>query len=141
MKASLQSQHSSSILIYRIANIITNLFQTSYKLIQIVFNTTSYIACPSSQRKENKHATTHVAKVDTVLSPKLGVTQEGHCQPGTDSTPRTSHMEQKLAMHNYPGGSRRSYLKNSLARLSMLILSKAYPGLGYTLPITKLMKA
>jgi hypothetical protein len=31
--------------------------------------------------------TTHVAKVDTVLSPKLGVTQEGHCQPGTGPTP------------------------------------------------------
>jgi hypothetical protein len=31
--------------------------------------------------------------------------------------------------------------KNSLARLSILILSKAYPILGYTLPITKLMKA
>jgi hypothetical protein len=79
-------------------------------------------------------------KVDTALSPKPGVTLEGHCQPGTDLTPRTSHTEQKLAMQYYPGGSRRSYLKNSLARLSMLILSKPYLGLGYTLPITRLMK-
>jgi hypothetical protein len=30
--------------------------------------------------------------------------------------------------------------ENLVTRLSMLILSKAYPGLGYTLPITKLMK-
>jgi hypothetical protein len=65
-----------------------------------------------------------------MLSPRSGVTQEGHCQPGTDPTPRTSHTEQKLAMQNYPWGSRRSYLKNLLARLSMLIFSKAYPELG-----------
>jgi hypothetical protein len=95
---------------------------------------TSYSACPSSQWKEYKHATTHVTKVDTVLSPKLGVTQEGHCQPGTDPTPRTSQMEQKLAMQNYPWGSRRSYLKDRLARLSILVLSKAYPGLGILSP-------
>jgi hypothetical protein len=60
-----------------------------------MFNTTSYTACPSSQQKEHKHATTHVAKVDTVLSPKLGVTQEGHCQPGMDPTAQTSQTEQK----------------------------------------------
>jgi hypothetical protein len=54
----------------------------------------------------------HVAKVDTVPSPKPGVTQEGHCQPGTDPTPRTSQTEQKLAMRDYPWGSRRLYLKN-----------------------------
>jgi hypothetical protein len=46
-----------------------------------------------------------------------------------------------MAMQDSPWGSQRSYLKNSLARLSILILSKAYPGSGYTLPITKLMKA
>jgi hypothetical protein len=91
--------------------------------------------------EENKHATTHVAKVDTMLIPKPGVTQEGHCQAGTDPTPRTSHTEQKLAMQSYLWGSQRSYLKNSLTRLSMLIPSKAYPGLGCILPITKLMKA
>jgi hypothetical protein len=33
------------------------------------------------------HATTHVAKVDTMLSPRPGVTQEGHYQPGMDPTP------------------------------------------------------
>jgi hypothetical protein len=76
------------------------------------------------------HATTHVAKVDTMLSPRPGVTQEGHCQPGTDPTPRTSHVEQKLAMQNYPWCFRNLYLKKILARLSILILSKAYPGLG-----------
>jgi hypothetical protein len=42
--------------------------------------------------------TTHIVKVDTMLSPRPSVTQEGHCQPGTDPTPRTSHTEQKLAM-------------------------------------------
>jgi hypothetical protein len=31
-----------------------------------------------------EHATTHVTKVYTMLSPRPGVTQEGHCQPGTD---------------------------------------------------------
>jgi hypothetical protein len=67
----------------------------------------------------------HVAKVDTTLSPKFGVTQEGCYQPGTDPIPRTSQMEQRLAMPYYPWGSRRSYLKNLLARLSILILSKA----------------
>jgi hypothetical protein len=101
----------------------------------------SYSACPSSQWKEHKHATTYVANVDTVLSPKLGVTQEGHCQPGTDPTPRTSHTEQKLAMQNYPWGSQRSYLKSLLARLSILILSKTYPLRGILSQITRLMKA
>jgi hypothetical protein len=91
--------------------------------------------------EENKHATTHVVKVDIMRSPRPDVTQEGHCQPGTDPTPRTSHTEQKLAMQSYLWGSRRPYLKSSLATLSMLILSKSYPGLGYTVPIAKLMKA
>jgi hypothetical protein len=79
---------------------------------------------------KNKHETTHVAKVGTMLSPRPGVTQEGHCQPGMDPTPWTSHVEQKLATQNYPWGSRRLYLKMILARLSILILSKAYPELG-----------
>jgi hypothetical protein len=73
----------------------------------------------------NSHMTTHVMKVDTTFSPKPGVFPEGHCQTGTDPTPRTSQTEQKLAMRNYPWGSRGLYLKNSLARLSILILSKA----------------
>jgi hypothetical protein len=63
--------------------------------------------------EENSHTTTHVAKVDTTLNPKHGVIQEGHCQPGTDPTPRTSQTEQRLAMQDYPRGSRRSYLKVS----------------------------
>jgi hypothetical protein len=91
--------------------------------------------------KGKSHATTHVTEVDTTFSSKPSVIPEGHCQPGTDPTPLTSQMEQRLAMQDNPWGSQGSYLKNSLARLSILILSKAYPGLGYTLPITKLMKA
>jgi hypothetical protein len=77
-----------------------------------------------------EHATTHVANVDTMLSPRPDVTREGHCQVGMDPTPRTSHVEQKLATQNYPWGSRSLYLKMILARLSTLILSKAYPRLG-----------
>jgi hypothetical protein len=65
-----------------------------------------------------------------MLTPMPGVTPEGHCQPGTDPTLRTSHAEQKLATQNYLRGSRRLYLKMLLARLSIRILSKAYPGLG-----------
>jgi hypothetical protein len=76
-----------------------------------------------------------------MFSPKPGVILEGHCQPGTDPTPRTSQTEQRLAMQDYPWSSQGSHLKNSIAILSILILSKAYPELGYTLPITKLMKA
>jgi hypothetical protein len=70
------------------------------------------------------HVTTHVTEVNTTLSPKYGVIQEGHCQPGTDPTPPTSQTEQKLAMRNHPGGFQRLYLKNRLARMSIVILSK-----------------
>jgi hypothetical protein len=64
-----------------------------------MFETTSYTDCPGFQRKEKlKFATTHVAKVDTMLSPRPGVTQESHCQPGMDATPRTSQKEPKFAM-------------------------------------------
>jgi hypothetical protein len=80
--------------------------------------------------EENKDATTHVARVDTMLSPRPGVTQVGHCQPGTDPIPRTSQKEQMSAKQGCSWDSRRIYLKMILARLSILILSKAYPGLG-----------
>jgi hypothetical protein len=89
-----------------------------------MFKTTSLTACPCSQQKEKRYATKRVVKADTMLSPMPGVTQEGHCQLGMDPTPRASHTESKLAMWNYPWGSRRSYLKMILARLSILILSK-----------------
>jgi hypothetical protein len=45
----------------------------------------------------------HVTKVDTIFSPKPGVIPEGHCQPGTDPTPRTNQMEQRLAMLDHRG--------------------------------------
>jgi hypothetical protein len=80
-------------------------------------------ACVESQRKKLTRDY-YVAKVDTMFSPKLGVIPEGHCQPRMDPTPRTSQTEQKLAMRNYPWGFQSSYLKNRLARLSILILSK-----------------
>jgi hypothetical protein len=76
-----------------------------------MFKLTSRTACPNSQRKQKEHATTHVAKVDTMLSPRSGVTQEGHCQSGTDPTPRTSQKEQTLAMQGCPWDSRRLYQK------------------------------
>jgi hypothetical protein len=65
-----------------------------------------------------------------MLSPRPGVTLEGHCQPGTGPIPRTSQKEQSLAMQGCPRDSRKINLKQILARLSILILSKAYPGLG-----------
>jgi hypothetical protein len=102
---------------------------------------TIYTACPGSQRKKSKLTTTHLVKVDTMLSPKPGITAEGHCQPGIDPTPRTSQTEPKLAMQGYPWGSQKSYLKDGLARLSILILSKTYPFRGILSQITRLMKA
>jgi hypothetical protein len=44
-------------------------------------------------------------------------------------------------MQSYPWGSRRSYLKDRLARLSILIFSKAYPVRGILSQVTRLMKA
>jgi hypothetical protein len=67
-----------------------------------MFKLTSWTACLYSQWKGNKHATTLVTKVDTMLSPRPGVTPEGHCQPGTGPTPRTSQKEQRLAMQGCP---------------------------------------
>jgi hypothetical protein len=80
-------------------------------------------ACVDSQRKKLTRDY-YITKVDTMFSPKLGIIPKGHCQPGTDPTPRTSQTEQRLAMLDYPWGSQKSYLKNRLARLSILILSK-----------------
>jgi hypothetical protein len=76
-----------------------------------------------------------------MFSPKPGVISEGHCQSRTNPTPRTSQTEQRLAMQDYPWGSQGSYLKNSLAKLSILILSKAYPFHGILSHVTRLMKA
>jgi hypothetical protein len=59
-----------------------------------------------------------------MLHPKHGIIPEGHCQPGTDPTPRTSQTEQRMARLDYPFGFHRPYLKSRLARLSILILSK-----------------
>jgi hypothetical protein len=101
-KANLQLQHNSSLLIYKHVNIITSHVQLQIKSIQMMFKLTSWTACLCSQRKGNKHATTLVAKVDTMLSPRPGVTPEGHCQPGTDPIPRTSQKEQKLDMQGCP---------------------------------------
>jgi hypothetical protein len=68
-----------------------------------------------------------------MLSPGPGVTQEGHCQPGTDPTPRTSHVEQRLATQNYPWCSRSLYLKTRLARTEYSNTQQGLPGIGYNL--------
>jgi hypothetical protein len=81
----------------------------------------------TGERKD--YATTHVAKVNTMLSPRPGVTQEGHCQSGTGPIPQTSQKEQTLAMQGCPWDYRKLDLKKILARLSILIRSKAYPSL------------
>jgi hypothetical protein len=89
--------------------------------------------CVESQRKKLTRDY-YVAKVDTMFSPKPGVIPEGHCQPRTDPIPRTSQTEQRLAMLNHPWGSQGSYLKNRLARLSILILNKTHPESGILSP-------
>jgi hypothetical protein len=100
------------------------------KLIQTVFKLTNITACPKFTAEGKVYATTHIAKADTKLSPGPGVTPEGHCRPGTGPTPRTSQKERTLATQGCPWDSQRLYLKQILARLSILILSKAYPSLG-----------
>jgi hypothetical protein len=88
-----------------------------------MLKTTSYI-CLWQSTSGRKIDTRHVARVDITFSPKPGVIPEGHCQPGTNPTPWTSQTEQRWARQDYPFGFHRPYLKDRLARLSMLILSK-----------------
>jgi hypothetical protein len=104
------------------------------KLIQKPCLTDKHNSLSNSQRKKKFYATTFVAKANTKLSPGPGVTPEGQCWPGTGPTPRTSQTERTLATQGCPWYSRRLYLKQTLARLSILILSKAYPGLGILSP-------
>jgi hypothetical protein len=99
-----------------------------------MFKLTSVTACLNSQQKKKFYAATHVAKANIKLSPGPGVTPEGLCRPGTGPTPRTSQKERTLATQGCPWDSQRLYLKQTLARLSILVLSKAYPGLGILSP-------
>jgi hypothetical protein len=99
-----------------------------------MFKLTSVTACLNSQQKKKFYAATHVAKANIKLSPGPGVTPEGQCRPGTGPTPRTSQKERTLATQGCPWDSQRLYLKQTLARLSILVLSKAYPGLGILSP-------
>jgi hypothetical protein len=50
-------------------------------------------------------------------------------------------MEQRMARMDYSLGFHRPYLKNRLARLSMLILSKTYPFHGILCHVARIMKA
>jgi hypothetical protein len=53
------------------------------------------------------------------------------CGPRTDPIPRTNLLEEHRAKAGKESGPQGLYLKNiKLARLSILILSKAYLGLG-----------
>jgi hypothetical protein len=78
--------------------LLQTLFKLKVKFIQTVFKTDKLNSLSMLTAEGKEHATTHVTKVDTMLSPRPDVTQEGHCQPGTDPTPRTSHVEQQFAM-------------------------------------------
>jgi hypothetical protein len=73
-------------------------------------------------------------------SPVDGVTPRGQCWTGPDPIPRTNQAEQQRGRTHYQPDSQPAYLKAVLARLSILILSKTYPGLGILKPITRLMK-
>jgi hypothetical protein len=59
----------------------------------LVLKTQAIQACARVTAEENLCATPHIVRVDTMFSPEPGVIQEGHCQPGTDPTPRTSQTE------------------------------------------------
>jgi hypothetical protein len=124
MKVSLQSYNSSPTFDSQNIKHYYKPFQTLVHLYKHYFKNHKLYKLVLSHSGRNKHATTHIAKVDTRFSSKHGVIPEGHCQPGTDPIPRTSQTEQRLAMLDYPRGSQRSYLKNRLARLRILILSK-----------------
>jgi hypothetical protein len=63
--------------------------------------------------------------------PGHDITRYHQCWSGTDPIPRTNLLGEHRAKARREWGLQRLYLKNiKLARLSILILSKAYPGLG-----------
>jgi hypothetical protein len=67
--------------------------------------------------------------------PRHDITRDHRYWSGTDPIPRTNLLERHRAMTRKEKGLQRLYLKNNkLARLSILILSKAYPGLGILSP-------
>jgi hypothetical protein len=69
-----------------------------------------------------------------MLSPRPGVIPEGHCQPGTGPTPRTSQRERTLATQGYPWDSRRLYLKFSdTGKTEYSNTQQGLPEFGYTL--------
>jgi hypothetical protein len=66
------------LLMYRSLNIITNQVQTRVNLYKpCLADKQNSLSKLTAERKD--YATTHVAKRDTKLSPRPGVTQEGHC--------------------------------------------------------------
>jgi hypothetical protein len=72
----------------------------------------------------------------------LNITRRDLCWPGMDPTPRTNHRGEHRAIAQAEWSPQGKYLKTSYkARLSILILSKAYPFHGILSHVTTLMKA
>jgi hypothetical protein len=72
----------------------------------------------------------------------LNITRRDLCWPGTDPTPQTNHREEHRAMVQVEKSPQEDYLnKSHNARLSILILSKAYPFHAILSHVTRLMKA
>jgi hypothetical protein len=91
------------------------------KFIQMVFKLTSITACPNLQRKE-KFMRLHMSRRRT---PSLAL--------GLVSLRRVTAGRGRVPLHGPAKRNRRwphKVVRGILARLSILILSKAYPGLG-----------
>jgi hypothetical protein len=94
-----------------------------------MFKLTSRTACPTHSGKKRLRDYTR-RESGHHAQPKAWCHSGGSLPAGTGPIPRTSQKEQLLAMQGCPWDSRKLNLKQILARLSILILSKAYPGLG-----------
>jgi hypothetical protein len=69
----------------------------------------------------------------------LNITRRDLCWPGTDPTPRTNHWEGHRVMAQAEQSPLGDYLdKIYIARLSILILSKAYLFHGIFIHVTRL---
>jgi hypothetical protein len=69
----------------------------------------------------------------------LNITRRDLCWPGTDPTPRTNHLKEHRAMEQVEQSPQEDYLnKSHNARLSILILNKAYPFHGIFSHVTRL---
>jgi hypothetical protein len=128
------------LLIYRNINIITTLVQLSINSYeQCLKRQATQLVQVHSGRKVNSRL--HMSRRLTPCSARSLVSLRRVTTSWGRIPLHPSQTEQKLAMQGYPWGSRRSYLKDGLARLSILILSKTYPLRGILSQIIRLMKA